>query len=404
MNATLLEATEKFGTPLYVYDAETIARKYETFTSAFDVKHLSVHYACKALGNPHILKLMKSLGAHVDTVSINEIQLAMMAGFSAEEIIYTPNMISIEELEQAITWGVQMNIGNIRLLEYIGQNHPDLPVGIRINPHIMAGGHKKIMTGHIDSKFGISIHQLPLIRRLVETLDMNIVGIHMHNGSDILDSRVFMQAADVLFNVALEFADKLEYLDFGSGFKVKYRDEDIETDIISLGKLMSEKFNSYCKEINRDLKLYFEPGKYLVSEAGYFLCRCNQVKQTTSTVFIGVNTGFNHLIRPMFYDAHHDIINLSSTSTDKRVYTVVGHICETDTFGVNRYMPETKSGDILCIKNAGAYCYEMSSNYNAHGRPPEVLYVDGKLKLIRKRETLDDLLELVPEFNEVAVS
>ena len=398
----LLKAAKTYGTPLYVYDADKIKSKHNQFKAAFDVPELRLFYAAKALSNPHILSIMKSLGTGIDAVSINEIKLAMHVGFNAQSIIFTPNMISVDELEEAINLGVQINVGSTRMLEYIGQNHPTLPVGIRINPHIMAGGHRKIMTGHIDSKFGISIHQLPLIKRLVDTLNIHVVGMHMHNGSDIVDSQVFMTAADILFNTAEHFKDTLEYLDFGSGFKVKYKEGDIETDINSVGKLMSEKFNSYCKEIGRDLHLYFEPGKYLVSEAGSFLCQCNQIKQTTSTVFIGVNTGFSHLIRPMFYDAYHDIINLSADTKDKRVYTVVGHICETDTFGVNRFLPETKAGDIMCIKNAGAYGYEMSSNYNAHGRPAEVLIVDGELKLIRRRETFEDLIETVVASEQVS--
>lgn len=397
MTEQLLESSQRFGTPIYAYDAGKIRHQYNTFTSAFDVPDLRVFYACKALSNPHILRLMKSMGAGIDAVSLNEIRLALHVGFQPEDLVFTPNMIAVEDLEVAIDLGVQINIGSIRLLEYFGQNHPGVPVGIRINPHIMAGGHKKISTGHIDSKFGISIHQMPLIRRLAEALDIRIIGLHMHNGSDIVDSKVFMTAADVLFNTAYEFKEHLEYLDFGSGFKVKYYENDVATDINSLGKLMSDRFNAYCEEIGRPLKLCFEPGKYMVSEAGYFLCRCNQIKETTSTVFIGVNSGFSHLIRPMFYDAHHDILNLSSDSKDKRVYTVVGHICETDTFAINRLLPETKAGDVLCIKNAGAYGFEMSSNYNSHGRPAEVMIDGNELKLIRKSESFEDLNRMVPE-------
>lgn len=392
MKDILLAAAAEHGTPLYVYDADAIRQKFTGFVSAFSVPTLRVHYACKALSNLHILKLMKSMGARIDTVSINEIRLAMLAGFTADEIIYTPNMISTDEMDQVVEWGIQTNVGSLPLLEYIGQHYPGLPVGLRINPHVMAGGHKKISTGHIDSKFGISIHQLPLVRRLTETLDIRIAGLHMHNGSDIVDSNVFVSAADILFNVAEDFAEHLTYLDFGSGFRIKYHGQDIETDITELGSMMSEKFNAFCEKLGKPLALIFEPGKYLVSEAGYFLARCNQVKQTTSTIFIGLNTGFSHLIRPMFYDAHHDIVNLSSDKSAKRVYTVVGQICETDTFGINRLLPETAPDDILCIKNAGAYCYEMSMNYNAHGRPAEVL-IDGETsRLIRRRETFEDLM------------
>lgn len=393
MKEKLLEAAREFGLPLYVYDAEAIRQKFAGFTSAFDVPSLHVHYACKALSNLHILKLMKSIGARIDTVSLNEIRLAQMAGFSADEIIFTPNMISTEEMDQVVEWGIQTNVGSLPLLEYIGQQYPGLPVGLRINPHVMAGGHKKISTGHIDSKFGISIHQLPLVRRLVDTLDIRIAGLHMHNGSDIVDSTVFVDAAEILFNVARDFSDHLTYLDFGSGFRIKYHSRDIETDVNTLGKLMSDKFNAFCKEIGKPLSLLFEPGKYLVSEAGYFLARCNQIKQTTSTVFIGLNSGFSHLIRPMFYDAHHEIENISSTKNTQRVYTIVGQICETDTFAINRLLPETAPGDVLCIKNAGAYCYEMSMNYNAHGRPAEVLVDGEEMKLIRRRETFEDLLK-----------
>lgn len=393
MKEKLQAAAREFDLPLYVYDADAIRKKFAGFTSAFDVPSLHVHYACKALSNPHILKLMKSIGARIDTVSLNEIRLAQLAGFTADEIIFTPNMISTEEMDQVVEWGIQTNVGSLPLLEYIGQQYPELPVGLRINPHVMAGGHKKISTGHIDSKFGISIHQLPLVRRLVDTLDMRIAGLHMHNGSDIVDSTVFVDAADILFNVARDFSDHLTYLDFGSGFRIKYHGQDIETDVSMLGKLMSEKFNAFCEEIGKPLSLLFEPGKYLVSEAGYFLARCNQIKQTTSTVFIGLNSGFSHLIRPMFYDAHHEIVNITSTKNTQRVYTIVGQICETDTFAINRLLPETEPGDILCIRNAGAYCYEMSMNYNAHGRPAEVLVDGEEMKLIRRRETFEDLLK-----------
>ena len=389
---SLESLAQQYGTPLYVYDADRIAEQFNRFTAGFSVEHLNIYYACKALANVNILRLMKKLGAGLDAVSLNEVRLGLHAGFKAEEIIFTPNMIAYEDLDEAVSLGVQVNIGSLDLLEYAGQQHPDIPVCIRINPHIMAGGNKKIATGHIDSKFGISIHQLPLAHRIVETLGIRVTGIHMHNGSDILDADVFMTASDILFQAAKGFSEHLEYLDFGSGFKVKYHENDIETDIEDLGQRMSVRFESFCQEIGRPLRLCFEPGKYFVSEAGYFLARVNQVKQTTSTVFLGLNAGFNDLIRPMLYDARHEIVNVSSTSDKNRIYTVVGHICETDTFGINRRMQEARPGDIICIKNAGAYCFEMGSNYNAHARPAEVLIHEGRDHLIRTRESFSDLM------------
>ena len=245
--------------------------------------------------------------------------------------------------------------------------------------------------GHIDSKFGISIHQIPHILRIVENTKMTINGIHMHTGSDILDIEVFLYASEILFDTAKQFKN-LEFIDFGSGFKVPYKLGDIETNIEELGKKLSKRFNEFCKEYGKELTLAFEPGKFLVSESGYFLTKVNAVKQTTSTVFAQVDSGFNHLIRPMLYGSHHDIINISNPKGRERFYTVVGYICETDTFGNNRRINEISESDVLCFKNAGAYCFSMASNYNSRFRPAEVLWHNEKAHLIRKRETFEDIL------------
>lgn len=382
----------EFGTPLFVYDAQKIVEQYTKMKQALhQVKKLKINYACKALTNISILRLLQHLGAGLDAVSYQEILLGLEAGFSPQDIIYTPNSVSIEELEAAMKLGVKVNIDNIETLEYMGVHHPDKAFCIRINPHIMAGGNAKISVGHIDSKFGISIHQMPLVERLVKTLNIKVEGVHMHTGSDILDVDVFSHAATLLFDVARKF-DDLQYIDFGSGFKVKYKPNDIETDMEQFGQMMTERFNRFCEETGKDLTLAFEPGKFLVSEAGYFLAKTNVVKQTTSTVFAGIDTGFNHLIRPMFYGSHHEIVNVSNPCGKPKIYTVVGYICETDTFGWNRKINEIKEGDILCFKNAGAYCFSMASNYNSRYRPAEVLIHQGKAHLIRKRECLEDLL------------
>ena len=334
---------------------------------------------------------MRKLGAGLDTVSIQEVKLGLYAGFAPEQIIFTPNGVSMEEIEEAASLGVQLNIDNLSILEQFGSKHPQVPVCIRINPYVMAGGNSKISVGHIDSKFGISIHQVPHILRIVENTKMHINGIHMHTGSDILDIDVFLYAAEILFDAAKHFRE-LKFIDFGSGFKVPYKEGDIQTDIEELGEKLSQRFLEFCKLYGRDLTLAFEPGKFLVSEAGFFLVKVNVVKQTTSTVFAGIDSGFNHLIRPMFYGATHFIENISNPEGKKRFYSVVGYICETDTFASNRQIAEISEGDILCFRNAGAYCYTMASNYNSRPRPAEVLWIDGQAKLIRKAETLEDLL------------
>ncbi|UCD59811.1 MAG: diaminopimelate decarboxylase [Flavobacteriaceae bacterium] len=388
----LLNITEEHGNPVYVYDTEKIISQFNRLTNAFNtVKKLKLNYAAKALSNLAILKLMNKLGSGLDTVSIQEVKLGLLAGFKPESIIYTPNGVSLEEIEEAAALGVRINIDNLSILEQFGGTHPDIPVCIRINPHVMAGGNSNISVGHIDSKFGVSIHQIPHLLRIVELTNMKINGIHMHTGSDILDIDVFLYASEILFETAKNFKE-LEFIDFGSGFKVPYKDGDIETNIEELGEKLSNRFNEFCEEYGKELTLAFEPGKFLVSEAGYFLAKVNVVKQTTSTVFASVDSGFNHLIRPMLYGANHQIINISNPKGRERYYSVVGYICETDTFANNRRINEISEGDILCFKNAGAYCFTMASNYNSRYRPAEVLWYQGKSLLIRERESFDDLL------------
>ncbi len=381
-----------FGTPLYVYDGEKIKQQYHKLKDAFSGVDVHVKYACKALSNINILKLLKNEGSELDCVSIEEVQLGLYAGFTPKQILFTPNCVSFEEIKQAVNYGVRINIDNISILEQFGHEYGNkVPCCIRINPHILAGGNKNISTGHIDSKFGISIYQLRHVLRVVKTNNIHINGLHMHTGSDIYDAEVFIQGAELLFDAAKEFKE-LEFIDFGSGFKVAYKDDDVVTDIEELGKRIATYFKQFCSDYGKQLELWFEPGKFLVSESGYLLVSANVIKQTTATVFVGVNSGQNHLIRPMFYDAYHQIINVSNPTGTTRVYSVVGYICETDTLGWDRKLNEVREGDLLAIKNAGAYGYSMSSNYNSRLRPAEVLVENGKARLIRKRETFEDLI------------
>ncbi|MFZ4542791.1 MAG: diaminopimelate decarboxylase [Saprospiraceae bacterium] len=389
-NIDPLELCNEYGTPVYVYDSSIIHRQYNRLLSAFDVKKLKINYAAKANTNLNILKLFKKWGAGLDCVSIQEVQLGIKAGFKPSNIVFTPNGVGMDEYDEAVKLGVRINIDSISILEQFGQEHADYPICIRINPHIMAGGNAKISVGHIDSKFGISIYQMPHVERVLKATGLRLEGVHMHSGSDILDIGVFLIGADILFDVARKFPD-IKYIDFGSGFKVPYKADDYSTDIEDLGKKLSARFKEFCKEYGRELTLEFEPGKFLVSEAGFFFTKVNVVKQTTSSQFASVDTGLNHLIRPMFYDSYHHIVNVTNPDEKPRFYNVVGYICETDTFAVNRVITEIIEGDILCFFNAGAYCYSMASNYNSRFRPAEVLIHEGKAHLIRKRETLEDL-------------
>lgn len=389
----LINIAAEFGTPVYVYHAEKITYQYNKLKKAFKACDARIFYACKSLTNINILKHMHSLGSSLDCVSINEVKLGLMAGFAKENILFTPNCVDFNEILEAKELGVHINIDNISILEQFGNSFAgSYPVCIRLNPHIMAGGNFKISTGHVDSKFGISIHQMRHIERIVKTTKLHVEGIHMHTGSEIKDINVFLMGLEVMFSMAVHFPD-LRYIDLGSGFKVSYQPGDKETDINLLGEKVAEAFLKFEQDTGKKLQVWFEPGKYLVSQAGYFVVKANVVKQTPATVFVGVNSGFNHLIRPMMYDAYHHIENISNNNGTPRIYTVVGNICETDTFAWDRTLNEVREGDLLVIYNAGAYGFEMASNFNSRLKPAEVMVKDHKASLIRKRETFENLLD-----------
>lgn len=390
LKATAL--VEKFGTPLYVYDAGKIVHQLKTLKTAFADADVKIKYAVKALSNLSILRLLKKNGAGADVVSIQEAHLALKAGFEPSEIMFSPNCADFAEIEEAVKLGLVVNIDNIPFLKKFGlQYRSSYPCSIRLNPHIMAGGNIKISTGHSDSKFGISVYQLPQIMETVKQYNIQIQGLHIHTGSDITETDVFLKMADIFFSVAQDFPD-LKFIDFGSGFKVSYKEGDRVTNVFDLGLKLTESFRLFCGQYGRKLELWFEPGKFIVSEAGQLLAKTTLVKSTPSTTFVGVNTGLNHLIRPMMYDAYHHILNISNPTGEQKVYTVVGYICETDTLGAERKLNEVREGDVLAIKNAGAYGFSMASNYNSRLRPAEVLVINNEAKLIREREVFDDLL------------
>ncbi len=388
----ILDICEAYGNPLYLYDADRITHQYKTLISAFESFPCKIKYPVKALSNINILKHIRHLGGGLDTVSINEVKLGLQAGFEPQEIIFTPNCVSFEEIQQAVRHGVVINIDNISILEEFGHEYGSrVPCCIRFNPHVAAGGNTKIQTGHIDSKFGISVFQQRHVQRIVEANNIHVIGLHVHTGSDILNAQSYLESASILFNIAKDF-NEIEFIDFGSGFKVAYREDDATTDIYEIGQKLSTAYESFVKSYGKEIELWFEPGKYLVSESGLFLTKVNVIKPTPATVFVGVDSGLNHFIRPMMYNGYHQIINISNPEGKKRIYTVVGYICETDTFATDRKISEVHEGDILAFLNTGAYGFMMSSNYNSRSRPAEVLIREGQAHLIRHRESFEDLV------------
>ncbi len=382
----------EFGTPLYVYDTNKISKQIQSLKSAFSNNDVKIKYAAKALTNISILKFIKQQGCGIDVVSINEARLALKAGFLPTDIMFTPSCVDFDEIIEGVEMGVYINLDNLSVLEKFGKKYgSEYPCCIRLNPHILAGGNYKISTGHGNSKFGISVFQLPQIMELVNKYKIDINGLHIHTGSEISETEVYLKMSEILFGVAREFSS-LKFIDFGSGFKVAYKENDNITNIYDLGLKLGKAFRDFYESYGQKLELWVEPGKYLVSEAGYLFVNTNVVKSTPSVTFVGVNSGLNHLIRPMMYDSYHEIVNISNPTGELKLYTVVGNICETDTLGADRKINEVREGDILAIKNAGAYGYSMASTFNSRLRPAEVMIKEGKALLVRKRDTFEDLI------------
>jgi diaminopimelate decarboxylase len=394
-NLDLLNVAAQFGTPLYVYDAAKVVQKIEELKGAFAEIDLKIKFAGKALTNVSVLKLMRQNGVELDVVSPQELQLGLLAGYAGNQITFTPSGVSFDEIETAVAAGSMVNLDNLSVLEKFGQRYGNtVPCMIRIKPNVAAGGNVKIMTAHDSSKFGIDVRQKKEILKLVEQYQINVVGLHQHTGSDIKTPEAFVQVANIIFEFAHSFKG-LKYIDLGGGFKVSYRKGDVVTNMAEVGKELSRAFQDFCKAYGSNLQLWFEPGKFLVSECGYFLTTANVVKYNPTRTFVGVNSGLNHLIRPMMYDgAYHEIVNISNpNTTEEEIYDVVGYICETDTFGTDRTLKKVREGDVLAFKNAGAYGFTMSSQYNSRFRPAEVLIYEGQAHLIRQRESMEDILK-----------
>ncbi len=372
----LIKITKKYSTPVYVYFEDIIKRQIHKLQTAFQKLPYEIHYAMKANENPEILKIMHQNGLGVDAVSINEIKRALTVGFAKEKIIYTPSCPSENELKFAFDRQIHTHIGGTEYFDFVINNYPDTAIGLRINPGNHIGGNQKIATGHNNSKFGIPVNQLDIINKYIDK-GLKIDSLHLHTGSDVKTWQDLARSIDVIFEFAKHF-NQLKYIDLGSGFKVKYQAGDTEIALKAYADYIQSKIDALAYPI----RIKFEPGKFLVSDAGVLLVKVNVVKQGFDKKFAGVNSGFHHFIRPMYYDTYHEIINLSNKESATEKYDVVGVLCEEDTFAHNRYLSPVKKGDILMIRNAGAYGYSMSSIYNLRDKPKEVLVSMSGIKLI----------------------
>jgi len=384
----------KFGTPVYVYKEKVIKRQVRSLSRSIEYEPREILYAVKANSNPHILKILREEGVGIDAVSPGEITLALRTGFQPWDIFFTGNNITDEEMVFAAEKGVLLNIDSLSCLEKLGKKYPGRKVCVRINPDVGAGHHDHCITGGPKSKFGIWYSEVKEINRIAKNYQLEIVGIHQHIGSQILEVEKFLIAMEVLLRVAPNFPN-LRFIDFGGGLGVPYRPEENPLDIEELGRRMSEKFENFCRKYGRVLNLIIEPGRYLVAEAGYLLTRVNTVKRNPDgRVFVGVDSGFNHLIRPAMYGSYHPIFNISNLDGEKEKVDVVGNVCESgDKFAEGREVNRVREGDLILIGIVGAYGYSMSSDYNLRPRPAEVLVkANGSLQLIRERETIEKII------------
>jgi diaminopimelate decarboxylase len=319
--------------------------------------------------------------------------MALHAGIPADHISFTPSGVHRAEYAFAIAHGIHIHVDQISVLTWLHQHYPGIKVTLRFNPGVQAGGHHKVQVGAAGSKFGILAEQVETVKQLTDALSIQVTGVHMHLGSDIGESESFDRAYEYLLSIAQLWRDTLDHVDLGGGFKGPYHPGDHGINMEIFGADVALRFDQFCQSIGKRVKLVLEPGKYLVSQAGYLLMETTSVREAGDTDMVYVQSGFNHFVRPMNYDAYHHILNLTHPDGVPNTYDVVGNLCETDTFALGRQLNTVQPGDVLCLCNAGAYGYTMSSNYNGRTKPAEVLWQNGTGTLIRRAETIEDLLK-----------
>ncbi len=393
----LLKLTEEYGTPLYVYDGDEVVRRYQDLYRFITWPKLRIHYAMKANYNPGILRLLEQAGAGIDAVSPGDVIMALQAGFDKERIIYTANNMTDAEVAQVRDLGVLMNIDSISRLSKFGRAYPGSKVCLRFNPDVCDGDNVHTMTGGDLTKFGLLMESVEEVKVIVDKYNLSVVGLHEHTGSGLQRTESVYQSMKNLMAIASRdnFPD-LCFLDFGGGFKVPYCANENRVDYAAMGAEITRLFEAYCHDYGSELEMYFEPGKYIVAEAGHLLTTVNTLKENRGRRIAGCDSGFPQLIRPVLYDAYHQIVNLSNPNGNPAAYDVCGNICETgDRFAEQRELPEIREGDVLSIENAGAYCYSMGGVYNLRPMPAEVVICQGRVNSARRRLSTEELINMI---------
>lgn len=395
------ELAANFGTPLYVYNESILRKRCRDLVNLSSLDSYKVNYSVKANSNPEILKIIREEGLLADAMSPGELYMDQLAGYHPSSILYIANNITREEMGNALDQGCLLSVDSLSQLEMAGSLKPGSKIMIRINPGIGAGHSERVITAGKNTKFGISPNSLPDVQKILQKHNLTLVGINQHIGSLFMQPGKYLDAMTVL----LEFIEKLpksmfsnlEYIDFGGGFGIPYHKQEHEErlNLQELGRGIHDLISGFAKKTGYKGKFLVEPGRYIVAECGVLLGEACAVKNNAEIRYVGTNIGFNVLMRPVLYGSHHDI-EIYSPDTSSRtpeIQTIVGNICESgDILAKDRLLPAIHVGDLLGILDAGAYGFCMASNYNERCLPAEVLIQeDGKVRLIRRRQTVKDL-------------
>ena len=397
MSAAPADLIARFGSPLYVYDLAMVRARARALREAVTYRPFQPLFAIKANPCPAVAKAIIAEGFGVDAVSPGEVALALRLGLPPQQVLYTENNMTDAEMAEAMAQGVLINCGSLDRLERLGQAG-GREACVRFNPDVGAGAHEKICTAGPLTKFGVHYTQVDEVLRIERATGIAVVGCHMHIGSGFLDAEAFVQAMGVVLDVAAKLP-RLRFIDFGGGIGIPYKPDQRHMDLRALGARASHLMSDFVVRYGRPLEMRLEPGRFLVAEAGTLYTTVTSVKRNPDTAvpgrtYVGCDTGFNHLVRPTMYDAYHRIDNVSRPDAPRAVVDVVGNICETgDVFARARELPLPVIGDLLALRDAGAYGFAMASTYNLRPLPAEVAIDGDAVRLVRRRQTVAELLD-----------
>lgn len=398
-----LELARQFGTPLYVYNEAVLRQRCRELKALSPLPGFGVNYSVKANTNPVLLRIIREEGLVVDAMSPGELYMDELAGFSAGEILYIANNISEDELRNAVEHGVLVSVDSLSQVETLGRVNPGGKIMVRFNPGIGAGHHAKVITAGKETKFGIAPELLDDLFAILKKYDLHLAGINQHIGSLFMEADGYIAAAEVLLQLAerlpADVLKNLEVIDFGGGFGIPYHKYEGQSrlDMDDLGRRLHDLISGWAQKTGYTGRFLVEPGRYVVAECGILLGSVNATKRNGDRRYVGTDLGFNVLVRPAMYDSFHDVEiyrqGAQGPVSETVEQSVVGNICESgDILAKNRQLPPLQEGDVLGVLDAGAYGFVMSSSYNQRCRAAEILIqTDGSVRLIRRRETLEDL-------------